>query len=403
MQSRSWRFGASVALTFLLCFGLSSVVAQLKAPIRITAVHVSAGAEGARVTIAADSPLNDTEAFRRGDRFYVRIPAAEFVGSQPALRGEGFEDVQIQKIGDGIVISFKLETGANARVDEAGSQLHVLFSSPTAMARNNAKTVRSRVISASSRSTGRGRDAAGPVPPGSPDFSEAPEETLSGADFSDGPARVTRRSHPDRVNSTTAGTSTTQPANAQVSPTPYSYATPIGTPWSSYPATTTATPVTAPTASSASATTTIKQRAQSLLQSVSANRKATIIGGALVLAIAGLAVVMFYRRGKNVSRAKKRVHVPRVEPKLASDFDLEMSNDRGNLDPEVSFAEEFDFDELESETTVASGPESFAEPATASTRASFEQPWSIPVVESSPVNAPVYTRRDEQEREVFEL
>jgi len=37
------------------------------------------------VTIVSDSALNDYEAFRRGDRFYVKIPQAEFAFSQTAL------------------------------------------------------------------------------------------------------------------------------------------------------------------------------------------------------------------------------------------------------------------------------------------------------------------------------
>ena len=47
--------------------------------------------------------MNDYEAYRRGDRFYVRIPQSE-VPRAETVRGRGFADVKAQKTGDGTVV-----------------------------------------------------------------------------------------------------------------------------------------------------------------------------------------------------------------------------------------------------------------------------------------------------------
>ena len=94
-----WRCGVILfpALCIVWVVFISSS-AQLKAQKHVTSVEMIQGAEGARVTVSSDSPLNDYEAFRRGDRFYVKIPLAEFSFSQPRFQGSGFDDVQVQKL-----------------------------------------------------------------------------------------------------------------------------------------------------------------------------------------------------------------------------------------------------------------------------------------------------------------
>src|SRR5215831_8910287 len=50
--------------------------------------------EGSRVAINSTQSLSDYEAYRRGDRFYVKIPPAE-VPRAETMRGRGFADVKV--------------------------------------------------------------------------------------------------------------------------------------------------------------------------------------------------------------------------------------------------------------------------------------------------------------------
>src|SRR5262245_53518034 len=52
--------------------------------------------EGSRVAISSDQSLNNYEAYRRGDRFYVKVPATD-VSRAESLRGRGFGDVKAQR------------------------------------------------------------------------------------------------------------------------------------------------------------------------------------------------------------------------------------------------------------------------------------------------------------------
>ena len=87
------RPGATVLLAFLLFAGQSLTVttAQQKNSNSgkrqpVTTLHSSDSQEGSRVAISSDRSLNNYEAYRRGDRFYVKIPAAD-VPRAEAVRG----------------------------------------------------------------------------------------------------------------------------------------------------------------------------------------------------------------------------------------------------------------------------------------------------------------------------
>src|SRR6185436_4665745 len=128
---------ALLASLISIWFALTPGAAQSKLQKRITSLQIGEGAEGARVTVVSDSLLNDYEAFRRGDRFYVRIPLADFTAGKPVFRGDGFDDVQVQKVGESVVVSFKLQPGASARVDQHSNRLDVIFSAPNRIARTS--------------------------------------------------------------------------------------------------------------------------------------------------------------------------------------------------------------------------------------------------------------------------
>src|SRR5438132_2508119 len=95
----------------------------------VATLHSSDSSEGSRVAITSDQSLNDYEAYRRGDRFYVKIPAAD-VPRAEALRGRGFADVKSQRAGDSTVLSFRLQPGATAHVEQRGNKLDVVVAVP---------------------------------------------------------------------------------------------------------------------------------------------------------------------------------------------------------------------------------------------------------------------------------
>src|ERR1700730_10116303 len=100
-------FRAQASLVFkcgaALLFGVALVAAQSrpaqsnsnksgKRP-HVTTLRSNDSPEGSRVAINSDQPLSTYEAYRRGDRFYVKLPAAD-VPRAEATRGRGFGDVK---------------------------------------------------------------------------------------------------------------------------------------------------------------------------------------------------------------------------------------------------------------------------------------------------------------------
>jgi hypothetical protein len=137
---RSANFSASIlglALVFLLT--AASAVAQSKivrptpqpTPKRthVATLRASDSSDGSRVAISSDQSLNNYEAYRRGDRFYVKIPAAD-VPRAEAVRGRGFADVKAQRTGDSTVLSFRLQPGATAHVEQRANKLDVVVTVP---------------------------------------------------------------------------------------------------------------------------------------------------------------------------------------------------------------------------------------------------------------------------------
>src|SRR5262245_27666104 len=111
LSSSVSRHGAPVSLALIL------VLSQVGTPAHaqqnnsnsgkrdsVATLHSSDSREGSRVAISSDRSLNNYEAYRRGDRFYVKIPAAA-VPRPEAVRGRGFADVTAQRSGDSTVLS----------------------------------------------------------------------------------------------------------------------------------------------------------------------------------------------------------------------------------------------------------------------------------------------------------
>jgi hypothetical protein len=159
------RLAVALTLSVLVSFGLLPAAAQLKQK-RITSVFTTTTAEGSRVTVASDSPLNDYEAYRRGDRFYVRIPLADLPSARGSLLGRGFDDVQIQRYGDGIIFSFRLQPGTTAHVAQASNRLDVIFSTPGRSQNAGAASADRGEVANRTRARRTG-DSSGPTPPSS--------------------------------------------------------------------------------------------------------------------------------------------------------------------------------------------------------------------------------------------
>lgn len=91
--------------------------------------------DGSRVTITSDVPLNDYEAYWGGDRFFVIIPNAEITYQnvqtlQASLRGRGFQDVRIERKGNDLVFSFRMQPGLRARPEQKFNRLDIIFTAP---------------------------------------------------------------------------------------------------------------------------------------------------------------------------------------------------------------------------------------------------------------------------------
>jgi hypothetical protein len=340
-----WRHAIVLfALLGVISLPVNLGLSQVKSQKRVTALQLGEAAEGARVTIVSDSPLNDYEAFRRGDRFYVKIPLADFAAAKPNLRGNGFDDVQVQKAGDSVIVSFKLQPGATARVDQRSNRLDVIFSS-VGIARSvpSVNALKTYPSSRNRRNTTDAEATAGPVPPTSSSSSgpsrsseyagtssENTSNSVRAALRADGSSRrslaQTRDSQNSRGNLAAKNThsqSTPLPAGASspaamVSPLstpvpPAAYATP-STANSQYPA-----GVSAPAKSNTAGVSSWDSRIQFLKAWATLNRSALIVGGVIALALLAGAVLWSRLKGRGPATAKtlRKVSGKRVTEKVA--------------------------------------------------------------------------------------
>ena len=181
----------------------------------VATLHSTDSSEGSRVAITSDQSLNDYEAYRRGDRFYVKIPAAD-VPRAEAVRGRGFADVKSQRTGDSTLLSFRLQPGSTAHVEQRGNKLDVVVAvaggTPSVASnrprdltrpgngdsRGNANTNKRSTASTSGNKNAAGRD-------------NSPAKAS--------PNNANTRSKPDNTNSSTGSTAKATPTPA-VTPSP---------------------------------------------------------------------------------------------------------------------------------------------------------------------------------------
>ena len=379
-----------VALLFLVClslFALTSSFGQLKTQRRVTGLQPGVAAEGSRVTLLADAPLNDYEGFRRGDRFYVKIPRADLMTGVPQFRADGFESVQVQKGGENLIVSFKLQPGATARINQYGNRLDVVFSAPNRSSYNTTASSATPGIT-SQTSSDRGPDASGSMPPGG--WWASGERTVSDTSRSIGQSGNTfnsRFGNARRANSTTSPNA----AVASASPIPSPATTFSPTPYSNYPPLTTATPASSSQiAASRSGSSNGDNGRAAIMRWMSANRLATLLGALILLSlIVYLATAIRRRKKSAVQAAGAKAKVP---PKYSPNEELnELPGTRtnGTLPQQQSGAE----------PPVVSA---FAAAASAQ-----DQPWVLtrPTIVSPTAPRDEHSEQstDQEEREVFEL
>ncbi|HYX41200.1 MAG TPA: tetratricopeptide repeat protein, partial [Pyrinomonadaceae bacterium] len=103
--------------------GQKPTLARIRNITGITSSDVSGGSE---VTISADQPLDGFTTERNGERFYVHLPQAD-AAQLGAVHGRGFDDVQVQRNGSDLILSFKLSPGFSARAVQRANQLVIRF------------------------------------------------------------------------------------------------------------------------------------------------------------------------------------------------------------------------------------------------------------------------------------
>ncbi|HVF51485.1 MAG TPA: DUF5916 domain-containing protein [Pyrinomonadaceae bacterium] len=96
-------------------------------PRRLVPLRTSDTAAGSRVVISSDTPIDDYAAYRNGNRFFLLIPRAEAADLQSQLAGRGFTLAQVETKGEDVLLTFTLDEGATARVNQKFNRLEVLF------------------------------------------------------------------------------------------------------------------------------------------------------------------------------------------------------------------------------------------------------------------------------------
>src|SRR5260370_41071471 len=333
--TRNERWLIAVGLTFLtlVWFGFVLSAAQNRNGKRIQSMRVSDSAEGARVTIVADLPLNDYEAFSRGDRFCVKIPAAEYVSALHRLRGNGFEYVQIQKSGDSVIISFTFHPGASAKVEQPSNRLDVVFSPSVPSTRNNNAATQTAVNPSLHNPGRRTEDTAGAIPPGSPrSVRDARSSERSGVTGTPAGAAADQRTAGPATPGGTGNTATNAQPGSAASPNSVSeVASTSGTPLVSGSTSGSSTTAQPSASSSPSSTQGFSSRSQtgsssspdtltSFSQWLALNRPLALAGLLSVLGLLLLLGAWIRRRRRTISYT---LHVPLTSQESATPETLE--------------------------------------------------------------------------------
>jgi hypothetical protein len=107
---------------------------------RLASLRTSDLPEGSRVTITSDASLDDYTAYREANRFHILIPQAKTSDAINPTRGRGFTDIQLERRGADLDLSFVLQPGVSASVAQKFNRLDVTFNVPPDTAASIANT-----------------------------------------------------------------------------------------------------------------------------------------------------------------------------------------------------------------------------------------------------------------------
>jgi hypothetical protein len=388
----TWRRAVvTPTLSLLVAFSLLPVAAQVRGQKRITSVWTSTTAEGSRVHVVSDTPVDDYEGYTRGGRFYVKIPLADPPSATGSLLGRGFDDALIQRYGDGIIISFHLQPGTSARVAQASNRLEIVFTTPAGSRSGVAAGVRD-ADDANRTSATRIAD----LPSSSPSSSSS--SSGEGSELRPSSQRVPRTVPAERQPANTGSASGTSPTSGTKggSPAASPTATTSGLSASASLARTPVSPATpAPSQPSAAATPNKaangkdndwRSRAHYWKVWAELNWVPLLVGGLISLV---LLVVLFFWRG--AKRARDHGEESVAEPTEASSetvLSREASRNASRETPPPMRA---------NEPAPATGA------ATLATGAGQSQAVAQTHSSNAPTNQQEKHGSEEQEREVFEL
>jgi hypothetical protein len=189
------RFAILLAIISCLCLagvGANAQNGPSAQARRIAPLRSSDLPEGSRVTIASDASLDDYSAYRAADRFHVVIPQAELAVASNGLSGRGFKDVQIERRGQDLALSFGLQPGVTAKISQKFNRLDVIFSVPvdtaasiasaaTQAAASTSQTVRGEPVTQSASLPIAEKVSFSPTPQPTPEATPAPAEAKESA------------------------------------------------------------------------------------------------------------------------------------------------------------------------------------------------------------------------------
>lgn len=133
-DARAARAGLSLGAADTHASGASGGAAARRLPKRLVLLRAGGGEAGAtRVTISSDAPLDDCESFRDGDEYTVRIPWAVATGAaRLGAEGQFYKSARVEERGDAVLVIFALREGASARLDRGFNRLEVTFAGAAA-------------------------------------------------------------------------------------------------------------------------------------------------------------------------------------------------------------------------------------------------------------------------------
>ena len=95
---------------------------------RVVALRRSETPDGARFTLTSDSALDDYRSYAEGERLFILVPRASLASTRGRLaHRRGFADLRVEQREDGLVISFRLQTGATVAVSQTFNRLELVF------------------------------------------------------------------------------------------------------------------------------------------------------------------------------------------------------------------------------------------------------------------------------------